>query len=55
MNASAFWAFTELPASSSGGANAATPITPGTTPMMPPPTPVLAGSPVVKSQSPVCS
>ena len=39
-----FWAFTELPAPSSGGANAATPITPGTMPMMPLPTPVLAGS-----------
>ena len=55
MSASARWAFTELPAESSGGAKAATPMTPGTTPMMPPPTPVLAGSPVVKSQSPVCS
>ena len=49
MYSSAFCALTELPALvQRRGANAARPITPGTTPMMPPPTPVLAGSPVVE-------
>ena len=38
-------AFTELPASSKGGAKAEIPITPGITPITPPPTPVLAGIP----------
>ena len=40
-------AFTEFPDSSSGGANAAIPNTPGRIPITPPPTPVFAGIPDV--------
>ena len=44
-------ALTELPDSSSGGANAAIPNCPGSMPIMPPPTPVLAGIPAVYIKS----